>query len=367
MNKLPSETTVKFNKNNTVINEGICAVERPLCLLCYSKGTALYQNLRDRLFAAPGIWTILGCPKCGLIWLNPCPIPEDIGKLYFEYYTHDTSLYIPIKKPTKSWRKVIKDSILSSVFGYQTDYANKTVGLLTSRIGYLRDFVGGSLMWLNGSRPGKLLDIGCGNGRFLVAMRELGWEVAGVEPDGQAAKVAREQGGFSVYEGVLEDTAFPDDTFDAITMKHVVEHLPDPISTLRECQRILKKGGRLVVTVPNIESLGHRIYREAWRGLEVPRHLFLFSPPTLRACAESLGLQILELRTTALMARWMWAASRLIRRNGTLSGGSPQRQSLQLRLMGLAFQAVEHGMCWVTEAGEEIVMIAAKGEKKTSE
>jgi 2-polyprenyl-3-methyl-5-hydroxy-6-metoxy-1,4-benzoquinol methylase len=253
--------------------------------------------------------------------------------------------------------------ILNAAYGYKNDRVNKTLGWLASRLGPLRDIAGGAVMWLNGSRPGKLLDVGCGNGRFLDRMRELGWEVVGVEPDGEAAKIAQERFGFSVHEGTLEEVAFPDDTFDAITMSHVVEHLPDPINTLRECQRILKKSGRLVMTTPNIESLGHRLYREAWRGLEVPRHLFLFSPPTLRACVERSELQVLELWTTARSARWMWAASRLIRRNGTLPGGSPKKQSLRLRLGGLAFQALEHGLCMVRDTGEEIVIMASKGEE----
>jgi hypothetical protein len=115
------------------------------------------------------------------------------------------------------------------------------------------------------------------------------------------------------------------------------------------------------MTIPNMESLGHRLYREAWRGLEVPRHLFLFSPAILRACVKRSGLQVLKLGTTARSARWMWAASRLIRQNGTLPGGSPKKkQSLWLRLEGLTFQALEHGLCRVTDTGEEIVTIATK-------
>jgi 2-polyprenyl-3-methyl-5-hydroxy-6-metoxy-1,4-benzoquinol methylase len=349
-------------KNNLVINEGIRAEERHFCLLCDCKGTVLYQDLRDRLFAAPGIWTQLRCPKCGLVWLNPQPIPEDIGKLYSEYFTHDTLPENPKKKPTESWRDVVGFSILNSAFGYRSDGTNKTIGWLASRLGPLRDIAGGAVMWLNGSRPGKLLDVGCGNGRFLDRMRELGWEVVGVEPDKQAAKVARKRFGLDVHEDALEEIAFPDDTFDAITMSHVVEHLPDPINTIRECQRILKKGGRLVVTVPNIESLGHRLYREAWRGLEVPRHLFLFSPPTLRDCVERSGLQVLRLWTTARTARMMWAGSRLIRRNETLLSISP-KQRLRLRLEGLVFQALEHGLCMIRDAGEEVVMIAGKGDE----
>jgi 2-polyprenyl-3-methyl-5-hydroxy-6-metoxy-1,4-benzoquinol methylase len=343
-----------------MINEGIRAEERCSCLLCESKGTALYQDLRDRLFAAPGTWMLLRCPKCGLVWLNPQPIPEDINKLYSEYFTHDTAPETPKQKSTKSLRNAVGFGILNAAYGYKSDCGNKPLGWLASRLGPLRDIAGGAVMWLNGSRPGKLLDVGCGNGQFLATMQELGWEVTGVEPDGEAAKVALERFGLSVHEGALEEVAFPDDTFDAITMSHVVEHLPDPISTISECRRLLKKGGRLVMTTPNIESLGHRLYREAWRGLEVPRHLFLFSPTTLRACVERSGLQVLDLRTTTRSARWMWAASRLIRQNGTLPGGSPKKQSLVLRLEGLAFHLVEHGLCWVTAAGEEIVMIATK-------
>jgi SAM-dependent methyltransferase len=343
----------KLRKNNIKINDGVQAQD-VLCLLCDNKGKALYQDLRDRLFAAPGIWALLRCPKCGLVWLNPQPIPEDIGKLYSEYYTHGTA------PETPAWQNAVVFGILNAAYGYKNVRVNKPLGWLASCLGPLRDIAGGAVMWLNGSRPGKLLDVGCGNGRFLATMRKLGWEVAGVEPDKQAAKVARERFGLDVHEGVLEEIAFPDDTFDAITMGHVVEHLPDPVNTLRECQRILKKDGRLVVTVPNIESLGHRLYREAWIYLDPPRHLFLFSPLTLRACVERSGLQVLELRTTACSGRWIWAASLLIRRNGTLPGGSPKKQSLWLRLAGQAFQALEHGLCWVTDAGEEVVMIATK-------
>lgn len=194
-------------------------------------------------------------------------------------------------------------------------------------------------------------------------MRELGWEVIGVEPDGQAVKVAQERFGLSVHEGTLEEVGFPDDNFDAITMNHVIEHVWDPIDTLRECRRVLKPGGKLVVITPNIESLGHRLFREAYLHLDPPRHLYLFSPRTLRICAEQAGLRVLQLRTTARSARWMWAASRLIRRNGMLPGGSPTKINWRLRLEGLAFQVVEHWLRFVKEMGEEIVMVASKGNR----
>lgn len=158
----------------------------------------------------------------------------------------------------------------------------------------------------------------------------------------------------------LKKSVFPDNAFDAITMNHVIEHLYDPITTLEECRRVLKPVGKLVIVTPNIESLGARLFGEVWRGLEIPRHLYLFSPSTLQMCAEKAGLKVLHLRTTARSARWMYATSYLIRRNRTLPGGSPQKVGPGLRLAGLVFQAVDHGLCIIKDVGEELVMIATK-------
>lgn len=341
------------------LNEGIRVREALSCLLCDSKGTLLYQNLRDCLFDASGTWTLMRCPKCGLVWLNPRPVPQDIGKLYEQYFTRNAAKCVSLFPGVK---RIIRDAVLASCLGYNTSSGplQKALGKSLSWIGPIREMVELSVMKLNGQRKGKLLDVGCGSGHFLAKMRELGWEVAGVEPAGQAVKVAKERFGLSVYEGTLEEVNFPDDTFDAITMHQVIEHVWDPMGTLQECRRVLKSSGRLVIVTPNIKSLGDRLFREAWRGLEVPRHLYLFSPCTLRVCAEQAGLQVKHLYTTARSARWIWAASRLIHRNGILPGGSPKKQGLWLRLEGLAFQVVEHGLCWVRDAGEELVLIATK-------
>jgi SAM-dependent methyltransferase len=218
-------------------------------------------------------------------------------------------------------------------------------------------------MWLKADERGRLLDVGCGNGQFLAQMQKLGWEVMGVELDPEAVRIAEERFGLRVFQGTLEEARLPDGSFDTVTMNHVIEHVPNPIGLLAECRRILRPGGKLVVVTPNIESLGHRLFREAWRGLEVPRHLYIFSPRALQECAERAGLKVLKLWTTARSALWMWAASRLIRRNGILPGGSPQRLGLWLKLEGLAFWAIAYGLCALREAGEEIVLMASKGDE----
>src|SRR2546425_1880561 len=311
------------------------------CYLCGTEGELLYQGLKDLLFEVPGIWGLMRCPQCHLVWLNPRPVAADVGKLYKHYHTHD----IPPSSRLGQLKKVIQDAVLASYFGYTNlpcSQLKKALGKVIGLIGPVMEMVKLSTMTLSGPPKGRLLDVGCGNGQFLAKMRDFGWEVVGIEPDGKAVKVARERFGLYVYENTPEETSFTSNEFEAVTLNHVIEHLWDPVNVLRECRRVLKPGGKLVAITPNIECLGYRLFQVAWRGLEVPRHLYLFSPRALVDCAEQAGLKVLELRTTARTARWIWAASYLIRRNRALPGGSPQKQALWLRLEGVIFQAVEH-------------------------
>ena len=343
------------------LNEGIRVQEIPFCPLCVSKGTLLYDNLRDRLFGAPGTWSLMRCPECGLVWLNPQPFPDDVGGLYKEYYTHNLTENTP---KFATIRRLIRDSVLSAHLGYADLVKSRSkmiLGKLFSRFGPIREIVKLSVMTLNGRMKGKLLDVGCGCGTFLKKMKELGWDVVGIEPDAQAVEICQKHLGLEVIGTTLEEANFPNDAFDAITMHHVIEHLLNPIGTLKECWRILKPGGKLVIVTPNVQSLGSRIFAKAWRGWEVPRHLYLFSPSTIRVCANRAGLQVIKVYTTSRSARWMWTASYLIKRNGQLSGGSPQRQGIWLRLEGLIFQMIEYALCKTgRNLGEEIVLIATK-------
>jgi 2-polyprenyl-3-methyl-5-hydroxy-6-metoxy-1,4-benzoquinol methylase len=338
-------------------NEGVCAEDSHSCLLCGSEGMLLYGGLRDRLFGAPGSWSLMQCPECQLVWLNPRPIPEDVGKLYVQYFTHQK---LDLQKGALAgFRKRVKASILDSSFGYRIDGSNRA-GSLLSRIGPLRDMAGGGVMWLEAAEKGRLLDVGCGNGSFLIQMKQLGWEVTGVEPDGEAVSVARENFRLNVFKGSLEEAEFPDGHFDTITMNHVIEHVLDPIGLLKECRRVLRPGGKLVVVTPNIKSLGRRVFEDAWLHWDPPRHLFLFSLETLRESAEQAGLVIQDLRTTAKGARVIWTASSLIRRNGILPGGSPESKDHWLGVQGLAYQVIEYGMSGRRDAGEELILIATK-------
>lgn len=135
-------------------------------------------------------------------------------------------------------------------------------------------------------RRGKILDIGCGRGLFLGVMRAHGWSVVGVEIDQETAENASVAHGIDVVAAGRMGSELPDGDFDVVTLYHVLEHVSDPVGTVRECARVLKKGGLLVVAVPNILSLQASFGKQVWFHLDPPYHLHHFSEPGLAKLLE---------------------------------------------------------------------------------
>lgn len=331
-------------------------IDKPNCFLCGLSGRILYEGERDRLFAAPGVWNIRICPNCELAWLDPCPLPDEVSNLYREYHTHRV-----VRKPNTTIGNIkynTKRAVWAAWLGYRRGIGR---GLLFA--GYIARFIPPlyeagllAVMGLSAEKRGRLIDVGCGNGQFLVLMRDLGWEVLGVEPDMEAARVAEEKFGLTVIPSTLEEAKLPDASADAITMHHVIEHVYNPISLLRECWRVLRPGGTLVIVTPNLSSLGRRLFGSSWRGWEVPRHLFVFSPKSLKTCVGLVGLRVRTIWTTARIARWVWAVSRTLQVKGRWSEVLWEELPRGLRLKGWTFQWLEH----LVGGGEELVVIATK-------
>ena len=261
----------------------------PECYLCGAPGIPLYRALLDRLFGVPGQWNLKKCPSkgCGLIWLDPMPLEEDIGKAYQSYYTHQDTVRIPDTWPRRAYQTV-KEGYLANRYGYRKEALpawKRLLGLLIYLHPGRRAVLDFSAMYLPIRPGGCLLEIGCGSGGMLKQMQELGWDVEGVDFDSVAVAKAREKG-LEVHLGTLEDQDYANDRFDAVVMIHLIEHVYEPSRLMRECHRILKPGGRLVVVTPNNESWGHEMFRSCWRGLEPPRHLHIFNIPALRILAE---------------------------------------------------------------------------------
>lgn len=144
-----------------------------------------------------------------------------------------------------------------------------------------------------GIKKGKHLDVGSGVGTFVDEMKRNGWSTKGLEPDADARKVA-----MTLYGLDLGDTAefhrLPKDSFDAITLWHVLEHVHELHAYLKQLKTLLRESGRLFIAVPNYTSKDSAIYKEHWAAYDVPRHLYHFSPRAMKTLMEKNGLKILQ-------------------------------------------------------------------------
>jgi len=214
-------------------------------------------------------------------------------------------------------------------------------------------------MYLDESKPGKLLDVGCGGGIRLSRFRALGWDVCGQDVDPEAIAQAQQSLGLEAHLGPLEDIRFPEMSFDCITLNHVIEHVHDPTSLLTECRRILKKEGHLVVVTPNVRSFAHKHFGPFWRGLEPPRHIHLFSPKTLAAVAGKAGLIVRRLSTTVANTKTFAHGSLLIRSEGHVSSGFATKVIRHAYVMGFLYRSMlAHARD--SDSGEECVLLASK-------
>lgn len=272
---------------------------RPTCLLCGNSGEILYSDLVDRMFGAPGIWSLRMCSNagCGLCWLDPLPVNEDIPLLYSTYYTHS---------PGASAQSLFAKFRALFYGGYLaiSGIPSTLLGLTQARRQLLH-------MFLEGLKPGKVLEVGCGSGEFLHRMHKLGWEGTGLDFDEKAIEHAKTLYGSSgtFLHSDLTGAKFADNSFDAVTMNHVIEHVPDPVELLKEVRRVLKPGGKFVAATPNISSFGHGKFHDCWRGLETPRHLQIFSPEALQQSGRDAGFSDVKVITTAANADTIIGAS----------------------------------------------------------
>lgn len=357
-----------------VTNEGIATEEVPDCLICGARGTVLHPALRDRVFGAPGVWRMVECRKCEVAWLDPRPTPSDIGKAYATYYTHGSQQsgnvfheVIPsaarverLRHRVATWFRDAAEGVRARKLGHAPSSSSIGVGLLSrigERIPVIRDT---AVMGVAGLPPGqgrRLLDVGCGSGDFLLRMRARGWDVLGVEPDPVAAAAAR-RNDLDVRDGMLADAEFPDDTFDAIVLSHVIEHVHDPIALLQECGRVLRPGGMLVLMTPNLTSVGHRKFGADWRGLEPPRHLHVFSVESLAACVQRVGLTVSEVRTSARLVRGIWWVSHSIQHQ---AGRRKRAPRIGAYLASWGMSLVEDVMrASDATSSEEVILFATK-------
>ena len=125
---------------------------------------------------------------------------------------------------------------------------------------------------------GAILDIGAGTGDFLVKMKEKGWKVLGTEPNQNARDVSSKKG----IQLIETSESLKSESFDVITMWHVLEHVIDLEAQIKEIKRLLKKEGYLIIAVPNFKSYDAQYYKSFWAAYDVPRHIWHFSENAIK-------------------------------------------------------------------------------------
>lgn len=223
------------------------------CPICESDSlSVIYATAHD--YITENIFQVQKCNNCGIVFTTPKP--NDLSPYYPEKYRRYNPLILNVlkflyKMRTKKWS-----------YGFKS--------------------------------PGVVFEMGCGDGTMLNALRANGWQVFGTERTIGAASFARQKLDLPIFVGGL-DSINPAPTVDLIILFQVLEHLEDPIKTLKQLNPLIKPAGRLIIGVPNFGGWQSKIGGAKWLHLDVPRHLFHFSPQSLQYCLNQSGFAITQI------------------------------------------------------------------------
>jgi SAM-dependent methyltransferase len=226
--------------------------ERIDCPICLTDDTTELLQARDINFFGPGEFHVVRCRHCGLVYPNPRPTPAGMAQYYPpHYWTPPPATDVPP---------------------------------------YLDAGIRRSLAILCRDYPGRrILDVGCAVGRMPAFLRTLGFDAVGLEPYELPCRLGRDRYGIEIIHATLQDADLEDESFDALTFFDVLEHMDDPVGDLKRARALLKPGGAVFVKVPNIAAMQARLFGRWWYWLDVPRHLWHFSPRSLRRALEVAG------------------------------------------------------------------------------
>ncbi|MGL1894334.1 MAG: class I SAM-dependent methyltransferase [Spirochaetaceae bacterium] len=209
------------------------------CPLCQSIKYEKHWDLESFFYSQ--------CPNCSLIYQNPQPISEDVEERYDESY-----------------------------FSYEIENEDSFLNLMLLGLKDMKFDVTSSI-----TDNKKILDIGCATGLFLSHMKKLGWQTFGVEVCESAVDYGNSVRGLDIYKGILDNAPIPVGSLDVIHLSHVIEHINDPNTFVEHIFKLLKPGGVVYCTTPNVSGLQSKIFKNRWRSA-IPDHMILFSVKTLK-------------------------------------------------------------------------------------
>jgi ubiquinone/menaquinone biosynthesis C-methylase UbiE len=257
------------------------------CNLCGKSQADLLFEVADNITGKEQKFNVVRCRSCDLAYVNPRPVKDVIAR----YYPED-SYYSYSYQDETTLKRRIRNFVLEEQGGYahngKESVAVRVIGKLLATLGTSQ-----VLMYVPSVPNGKALDVGCGCGELLLWLKKHGWsEAHGVEISKKAAALAKDHG-LNVFCGEIADAHYPDNHFDYVSLIHVLEHMHDPMQTLKEVHRVIKPGGLLVVGVPNFESYENKVFGKYQSILkEVPRHLYHFSRNTLTRMLDESGFRV---------------------------------------------------------------------------
>lgn len=236
------------------------------CPVCKDNQIHLAFSAKDNTVSFK-TFTIWKCDKCSLLFTQDVPGQDEIGTFYASenYISHSDT------------RKGVINSLYHTIRKFTLSSKLKLVNNET------------------GIQQGNILDIGCGTGAFLNTMKAAGWCTTGLEPDENARAKAN-----SMYQlnAKPSDELFklPAGSFNAITMWHVLEHVHQLHEYVSQLRHLITENGRIFIAVPNFTSYDAQHYKEHWAAYDVPRHLYHFSPQSMKALMKAHGLQVIKMK-----------------------------------------------------------------------
>jgi SAM-dependent methyltransferase len=275
----------------------VCAT--PTCPVCHAPASLLWANLRDLEYFMEGDRTLQRCDECAVVFLHPMPTREELPALYPPNYQNFDSR-----------RNAITGFLQERYFQHHCDIAMRHLG------------------------PGdSFLEVGCAGGDLLERLSARGIDrVVGVEISDDACAVARAKG-LHVFHGTLEELQ-TDQRFDVIFMSHVVEHVVDPVDTLRTVHDLLRPGGVVYIETPNVGALDARTFGPNWGLIHFPRHTYLFDKRTIAGVVRRAGLTVVEQGYEINSCGWALSLQSALRRRGWDRSRKPRSVYYPLLLVG---------------------------------
>lgn len=289
------------------------------CPACGASSVAGEYARRDDELAMPDVWRMVKCGRCQSIYLAGRPDDASLPRAYAGYYTHQADKDELTAVEDGGQLGGLINGYLNARFGMRRACASKAGYWLFRAIPPLRmklDVYGRHVPGRLCNSSARLLDVGCGNGAFLLRAREMGLEVHGCEPD-QAAVATCRKLGLDVVAGDVWSAGYAAGAFDYITLNHVIEHVADPPRVIGKLRTLLKQGGVLWLGLPNPDALGLRVLRQGWKGLHPPFHLVIPSQRILRGWLHQAGFTDVSFVRRGMQSPGLWRESiSIARREG---------------------------------------------------